>query len=300
MDTPSGIFVTVQELLQYQQTMKCLLQPTRIAAQQSGAYLSPIRGRGMDFAEVRNYQSGDDIRHMDWRVTARTGTPHIKLYHEERERPVFIVVDFNPSMFFATRNAYKSVVAARFAALLGFTASTHGDRVGGVLFSGTDIKDLRPRARKAGILPLLQQLSEFSQQPSMTTRLLSEALTQVRRVTKPGSLVFILSDFETMDEDAQAHLKRLSNTHDVFAYLLSDPLERQAPPPGYYSITDGQQASVLNTYDANVTRKYNQHYLTKQRRLQALLKPGHVIEVSTDEDLARPWQLTFSTYQRQA
>ncbi len=116
-----------------------------IRAQQSGAYLSAFKGRGMEFEEARPYQPGDDIRNLDWRVTARTGKPHTKLFREERERPILLWVDYRNTMFFATKGVYKSVIAARAAALLAWSAHHHGDRVGGIIFSEQIHHELKPR-----------------------------------------------------------------------------------------------------------------------------------------------------------
>ena len=129
------------------------------AIDSGGGYVSPYRGRGMEFEEVRAYQPGDDIRNMDWRVTARTGRPHTKLFREERERPVLFLVDLGPSMAFGTRVAFKSVVAARAAALLAWAARDNGDRIGGIVFAGKRHRELRPAARERGMLPFSRHWS---------------------------------------------------------------------------------------------------------------------------------------------
>ncbi len=129
-----GVSVELNELIALQRYARRVNYKPLYSAVQAGNHLSKLRGRGMDFAEVRNYQAGDEIRHMEWRVTARTGRPHVKIYQEERERPVVILTDFNPSMYFGTRIAFKSVVAARMAAMIIWTAVKQGDRVGGLFF----------------------------------------------------------------------------------------------------------------------------------------------------------------------
>ncbi|HHJ81077.1 MAG TPA: DUF58 domain-containing protein, partial [Candidatus Tenderia electrophaga] len=134
------------------------LKASRIAARQSGNYLSRFKGRGMEFDEARLYQPGDDVRTLDWRVTARTGKPHTKLFREERERAVLTWVDMRPTMFFATRGAFKSVIAARAAALIGWSANRLGDRLGGLVFTADTHHELRPKRGKSAVLQLLQQL----------------------------------------------------------------------------------------------------------------------------------------------
>jgi len=218
-------------------------RPNALAAR-SGLHLSKLRGRGIGFAEARNYKAGDDIRHMEWRVTARTGKPHVKVYQEERERPVVILTDFNPSMYFGTRKALKSVVAARLSALLAWTAVKQGDRVGGLIVSASRHNEFIPRAREAGMLHFLAALSEYTQDYQqfintsvssshmlLDARPLSHALLRLRRVAKPGSILVLISDFYTMDEESEQHLNRLREHNDILAYQICDPLELAPPKP---------------------------------------------------------------------
>lgn len=295
MTATKGIYATVEELLCYQHSVIKKMPAKKSNAQQAGQQLSSFRGRGMDFSEVRDYQTGDDIRQMEWRVTARTGKPHIKLYHEEKERPIFIVTDFNPSMFFGSRVAYKSVIAARFSAMLGFAASHNGDKVGGIIFSGDDFKDIRPKARKQGVLPLIEQLSQFSLTPSIKQRPLDAILMQLRNVVKPGALIFILSDFECLGELINAHLQRLSLRADLICALISDPLERKAPQPGRYGITNGTDDSLIDTSSKAMQDNYEKHYQNKYQWLKGLIKPGALLEISTDDDLETHLQRAFSS-----
>lgn len=293
---PNGLSATIPELLAYQNSCLAKFPPKGVKSNQSGQYISNIRGRGMDFSEVRAYQTGDDVRQMEWRVTARTNEPHIKLYHEEKERPIFILVDYNASMFFGTRVAYKSVIASRFAAMLAFAASHNGDKVGGILFSGSEIKDLRPKSKKYGVLPLIQQLSQFSSTPpNQDEKSLSTILLQLRKVVKPGSLVFILSDFEHLGEQAPALLRRLSLHADIVNCFISDPLERLAPPPGRYELTDGTDEFILDTFSKNVQKNYSAAYKTKQHYIQKITSPSRLLEISTDDDLSQHLFHAFST-----
>ena len=142
-----GVTATLKELIDLQRYAQTGPYHPVARALRAGSNVSRLRGRGMDFAEVRNYQAGDEIRHMEWRVTARTGKPHVKLYEEERERPVIILTDFNPSMYFGTRLAFKSVIAARLAAILAWTVVKQGDRVGGFLLSAHHHHRMMRRAR---------------------------------------------------------------------------------------------------------------------------------------------------------
>ena len=157
------IHVSTQHLIQLRHAAQSLpLKTAKVRALQTGQYYSPFRGRGMEFDEVRLYQPGDDVRTLDWRVTARTGKAHTKLFREERERAVYVWVDFRNPMFFATRGVFKSVMAAKIAALLSWSAHHQRDRVGGLLFSDDQHYELRPRGGKSSVLHLSQLLSQMT------------------------------------------------------------------------------------------------------------------------------------------
>ena len=271
-------------------------------AVQGGNHLSNFRGRGMDFSEVRNYQAGDEIRHMEWRVTARTGRPHVKLYQEERERPVVLLTDFNPSMYFGTRLAFKSVVAARLASLLAWTVVKQGDRVGGLLFSAHTHNEFTPRGREAGVLPLLAALSLYTQemlprpfQPRPAGRSLSYALQRVRRVARPGTILVLISDFYSMDNDSEQQLSRLRRHNDVLAYHLCDPLEIAPPTPQQYAITDGQQKILLDTSIDAVSQAYRVYCEQRISTLKAQLQRLQIqyVQVTAEMDLPLVVRQTF-------
>ncbi len=246
-----------------------------------------MRGRGMDYWESRAYQPGDDIRQMDWRVTARSGRPHTKLYREERERPVIVVTDFGYSMWFATRTAFKSVIAARVAALLGWSAVANGDRIGGFIFGNCRHHELSPSAGRRGVLRLIQALSHWREPKSTDPFIhLSDVLTAVRRVARPGSLIIILSDFYRLDGAAREILLRLRSHNDIIACRILDQLEWKAPPPGQYAITDGLSTAILNTADPVFVRDYQQSLETGHRTVKRLLSGCGVpmIELQTSDD----------------
>lgn len=245
-----------------------------------GNYLTRLRGRGMDFAEVRNYQAGDEIRHMEWRMTARTGRPHIKLYQEERECPVVILSDFNPSMYFGTRLAFKSVVAARLAAIIAWVACKQGDRVGGLLFSTHEHSEFIPRSREAGILPWIARLSHYSKalynQKVIDSRPLSDALLRLRRVTKPGSTVILISDFYQLDLESEQHLNHLRAHNDLIIYHVCDPLELAPPPANAYAITDGSKEAIIDTRNGAFKQNYQ---LYCDQRLAAINALGQRLQI---------------------
>ena len=171
----------------------------------AGQYQSRFRGRGMDYAESRQYQPGDDVRNIDWRVTARTGDVHTKMYIEERERPVFIMVDFSPSLFFGTRGTFKSVLAAEAASLIAWTAIQNGDRVGAVMMANQKIIDLKPRSGRKGALAIIDALCKATQTDPdfVNPSILDNALKHLNAVIHPGSLVFLFSDFYKITDDSR-------------------------------------------------------------------------------------------------
>ncbi len=266
-------------------------------AAHTGAHRSRFRGRGMDYRESRHYQAGDDIRTMDWRITARAGHPHIKVFDEERERPVVVLVDFGPSMFFASRGVFKSVQAARLAALIGWSAVGRGDRVGALLFNGGHT-ELAPRGGRRGQMRLIRALVDAGDparriQPAaaMPAELhgLGDALVRLRRVARPGSLVFLLSDFYRMDADTGRHLSHLARHNDLLAVQLLDALELAPPPPGRYAISDGRRRGVFDAVDVRERKRWRRHFDAQQAAVRALTAGNGVplVPCLTDADPVR-------------
>ncbi len=224
------------------------LTPRKIVAStQSGEYRSSFRGRGIDFDSTRAYQNGDDIRTMDWRVTARTGRAHVKVYHEERERPVHLAVDCGATMRFGTRGVFKSVVAARATALLAWAASEHGDRVGAVLFGIDRHIELVPTGGVRGVLSVIHGLvSADASTSSSAENVLAKGVERLRRVTRPGSLVMLASDFRGWNDNVARELGALSQRCDLILSFIYDGLEAQPPPPGYYRVSNGQTVRIVD------------------------------------------------------
>ena len=268
------------------------LSAPRRTARQSGGYRSPFRGRGMEFEESRRYQAGDDIRNMDWRVTARTGEPHTKLYREERERPALFSVDFRRSMFFATRGAFKTVVSCRLAALLAWHSSHRGDRVGGVLWSGSGHRELRPKRGARGVLNLISALCELAAdhphaaagEPTM-----EPMAARLRRVSHPGSLIFVLSDFRGFNEPAREMLAHTARHSDLVFIMVHDRIEAELPPPGRYLVRDGGREAAIDTAAGGHRERYRQHFLARCEAVQSFCRSASVrfVSCSTDSDPVR-------------
>ena len=261
-------------------------RPARSAL--AGVHGSRFRGRGMDYLESRHYQPGDDIRSLDWRLTARTVEPYTKVFHEERERPVVTLVDFSPSMFFATRGAFKSVQAARAAALVGWAAAARGDRIGGLLFNGGH-RELPPTGGRRGALRLIQALVEAGDpahpaQPAPGG--LSHALQRLRRVARPGSLVYLISDFYDRDDLTSPGLALLRRHNDLVLVQVVDPLEQAPPPPGRYAVTDGERRGLLDTV-RRANRDAYAEYFTRHHAAVHRLAGEHqlpLLQLGTEDD----------------
>jgi uncharacterized protein (DUF58 family) len=268
------------------------LKSRGIRARLSGNYMSAFKGRGMEFDESRPYQAGDDIRCIDWRVTARTGKAHTKLFREERERPVFLWVDYRRSMFFGTQNYFKSVLAAKTAALLSWSTVQHGDRLGGLIFSEALHQELRPQRGKAGALHFIKKLSEHPawddyQHSQANDDAVAQALHRLRRVAHPGSLIFLISDFRHLDSGAESSLAQLSRHNDVVMLFINDPMEAQLPAAGFYRVSDGENELRLNTRSAQNRDEYARRFQQHEQYLQNLChKMGlYFLNLSTDTPL---------------
>jgi uncharacterized protein (DUF58 family) len=256
-----GIHLTAEELIALRPRCHALRLPMKQAAASAlaGAYRSRFRGRGVDFLESRNYQPGDDIRNMDWRVTARTGRPHTKVFQEERERPVLIVLDASPSLYFGTRQRLKSVIAGQMAAAVAWAAVRRGDRIGGFLFSPGRHRELRPAGGRRGAMRMIQGLVEWLEPKGNDLNRaepLSVALERVRHAVRPGSLVVVISDFFGLDEDCNRHLSRLHQHNDIIGCQVLDAAEYRLPA-GRYPISDGKDAAVLDLGLGESRKRYD-------------------------------------------
>lgn len=293
----SGVRVSGGELLSLRFSARHLsLRGVRLTGSTlAGAQHSRLRGRGIDYQESRAYQPGDDIRTMDWRVTARSPHPHTKVYREERERPVIVLVDFGPGMWFATRGAFKAVIAARAAALLGWAAVREGDRIGALLSAGVH-HELRPTGGRRGALRLIQRLVAAAPDTAPERAAggaFGVALERLRHVTRPGSLVFLLSDFFALDDDGERHLAKLRQHNDVVACRITDPLEQAPPPPGRYGFTDGWRDGILDTRARRTRAAYAEYCARHRQALVDLLGRYRIplLHLRTTDEVAASLQI---------
>jgi uncharacterized protein (DUF58 family) len=256
------------------------LKSGMISATQSGDYQSAFKGRGMEYDESRLYQAGDDIRNIDWRVTARTGKAHTKLFCEERERPVHLWIDFRTPMFFATRGKFKAVLAAELASLFAWSANRQGDRVGGIIFSNKIHHELKPQRGKSAVLRLIKHMVDHPawQQSDVDEdnhQALLHSLINLRRLVRPGSLIILLSDFRGFDEQARSHLIRLRQHNEIIMVHIYDWLEEFLPPAGHYRITNGKQELEFDTHNKTLIDDHSNKFIAHQEFLLKAARSCH-------------------------
>lgn len=291
---PLGAYSDLTELLRLRfaaRDLKLFAQrPARSLL--TGGLRTRMRGRGVDFEEVRLYHPGDDVRTIDWRVTARTQVPHTKVFREERERPVFVVVDQRSPMFFGSRTCFKSVLAAHVASLVAWAALHQSDRIGGLVFGDHTQRDIRARRSKHAALELLHQLHDYNHElhspvPAGNTIALSTILEDIRRIAKPGSAVFLLSDFHDFDQRSERQLFELARHTDITLMHVYDPLEKQLASNSTLTVSDGQQRLQLPAQDPTFQRAYRSHFEQQLHNLtascQRLALP--LLSYSTTDDI---------------
>ncbi|AAZ28251.1 DUF58 domain-containing protein [Colwellia psychrerythraea] len=313
----NGIDLSMQELLQYQNKSRLidLAGKKNIQGKQAGNYLSRSKGRGMEFDEVRHYQTGDDVRAIDWRVTARTGKTHTKLFREEIERPVLVATDLSQNMNFGSKLLFKSVQGAHLAALIAWHAKIRGDRLGGLVFCDEQHIELKPRSRKAGVLHYLHALTTLNNQKKQTqleendsaldkqqetttqhkNHYFEQHCARLRHLAKPGSLVYLITDGHALRDEkscphAIRHLSQISKHCELVLCLISDPLEQALPESSLklaVTFTDGINRQQLTLGDNNTAEQYQQQALAQHEKMQLLLQStgARVIHFSAGESL---------------
>lgn len=299
----TGIHTELNQLIQlkHQAQELQLFSRTKAQSQLIGNVKTHFRGRGIDFEEVRNYQAGDEIRAIDWRVTARTGVAHTKVFREERERPVYVLVDQRPNMAFGSQRCFKSVQAAEIASLLCWAALKQNDRIGGLVFDGLRHQEVRPARSRSAVLQFLNAIEHFNHRrnaedathnatiqsatPSSINASINDAIVELRRISRPGSALFIVSDFIGLNEDGIKQLHHLNRHCDISAFFISDPMEQHLPSGGGHYFTDGQRRLRLDRNQRSL-KMFEEHF--QQRRSDVLSQLANkgipTIEISTTDE----------------
>mgnify|MGYP005989338257 CR=1 FL=1 len=271
--TDSAIYADLNELRRLKYLAKGFSfdakQPANSAL--SGKNASKLRGRGLNFEELRHYRAGDDIRSMDWKVTQRTGKPHIKVFTEERERNVFLAIDQRMTMFFGSSNKMKSVIAAELAALIAWQISDSGDRIGGVIYNDEQTKVIPAKRGTQHVVNLLSEVLKKNHQLSIENAIqltddsdsYNKMLATLNKVTKHNALVILIGDGHGFNEKSTDFIKQLRQHNEVIACHISDPLELKLPKMSQMIVSDGKQQIQFSSerkqfqqsYQAEITRQ---------------------------------------------
>lgn len=276
----------------------------------AGQYHSVFKGRGVEFDEVREYQYGDDVRSIDWNVTARTGIPHIKKYVEERELTVMLLIDVSQSSQFGTVNVLKNRLAAEVAALLAFSAIRNNDKVGLVIFTDMIEKFIPPQKGIKNVLRVIREILYF--QPKHRATHIAQALEYLRKVTTRSTVSFLISDFYEQDADAanggfeQTRLKKAmtiaAKRHDLIAVTLNDPREMDLPACGLVTLQDAENGKriIVDTDDARVREDYRRRAEARLRARKRLFYSSGVddIDIFTDRPYDREMVKFFANRRR--
>ncbi|MGL4206371.1 MAG: DUF58 domain-containing protein [Aeromonadaceae bacterium] len=269
-----AIALSLEQLLKVP-PLSQLLPSQRTSGLKMGLHHSASKGRGMEFAEVRPYLPGDDVRSIDWRITARTGKPHTKLFREERDRSVYVLLDLSAGMFFGSRGQLKARLATLIAASASWQALEQGDKVGGLILVGETLIRHQPGGRRKDLLHWLSRLLNAYQvglsRPEERLRL-DEMLALLSAHIRPGSLIHLISDFYQMNDDGWLWLRRLNKSHQIRAYQVYDGLEREVVGTGSLAIDNGKQQGFLLPTPESFVRHYRQIAKHRQHTIDRHLR----------------------------
>jgi len=283
----NNIFISLQDLLKmeyYARGFSFMARKQRVRSILGGKHASKIRGRGLDFEEVRNYVAGDDIRNIDWKVTARTQKTHTKVFSEEKEKPALIVVDQSKSMFFGSQKRMKSVVAAELAALAAFRVLKEGDRVGGIVFADNGIDIIFPKRDRRNIFRFLEKIAErnheLAKSPSIRfEEALKETVNRIKNIVTHDFLVVIISDFMRYSPDVVRFISRMARHNDVILAKVFDPMEQVIPKTKFVAgneklqiNVDGSDRKIRNEFEEGFDKDYKQFEAVMKKHRVPILK----------------------------
>ncbi|MEN8245213.1 MAG: DUF58 domain-containing protein [Thermodesulfobacteriota bacterium] len=294
--TDERVYVSLAHMvrLQHKATGYSFLPRQPIHSLLSGRYASRLRGRGLNFEELRQYQHGDDIRTMDWKVTARTRKPHVRVYTEERDRAVLLLVDQRTHMFFGSRERMKSLVAAEAAALGAWRALNTGDRVGAIIFNDESIEEIEPQRSKVTVMAILRAIERMNNALRADSTVqansiqLNTVLQKAHRLAKHDTLVVLITDGQGADDNTTRLTAQLARHNDVLCMLLYDPL-RESPQPskGQYVVTDGRLQMALDFHDRKFLERIAADYRQEMDGIRTVLRKisAPLLPISTAKDV---------------
>ena len=269
--TGGGLYATLEELVEQKKYIPYLHSTKKkITSNQSGEIRSVFKGRGMEFEEIRPYTFGDDIRDIDWRVTARKLSPYTKLFAEEKDREIYVFLDMSPSMLFGTKKELKTVTVAKIAAMLGWVSLENKDRFGAVIYDGINTFVYKPQNTRNGLLVLLNKIAEVSQKilknknSSLNAETLNKSLFSLQNAVKGKAVVFVLSDFDDISDNMQKSISMLARRSSLICVNVLDVLEQNPPVSGEYMAESGGEKVVFDS-SSRVFRADYRAYFQKQR-----------------------------------
>ena len=294
VDGASGVHVTLDELVRLQAQARgfAFLPRQPMHSILAGKHGSKLRGRGLNFEEIRAYLPGDDIRTLDWKVTARLREPHIRVYNEERDRPGLFVVDLRSTMFFGSEREMKSVTAARAAALGAWRVLSQDDRVGAIVFGDDEIREIRPHRSRRTVMGILRTLVDFDGrlpgELDATRISLNAALERACRTVLHDGLVAVISDFVDADEDTRRLMTKLAAHNDVMVIHVHDRLERELPAAGRLVISGQEGQLELDTDDPKLRERFAADFARRSERAKRFLmkRAVPVLPLDTSGDVA--------------
>lgn len=300
MATQAHAYITLDDLLRLRHRAKgfSFLPKQPVHSLLAGRHASRLRGRGLEFEELRPYYEGDDVRAIDWRATARLGAPQLRVYTEERDRPVILLVDQRLSMFFGSRRATKSVVAAEAAALAAWRVTSLGDRIGGIVFSENGMDEIRARARQAAIGALFEAVVRHNQalraddprpaDPSLLNVVLSKAL----RLLPHDGLLTILTDAAGADDETVQLVTQVTAHNDVLVVFVFDPLEVELPDIGRTVVAEGSRQIEIDSSAMSVRSRFADRFAQRREAVESFSRSRAipVLPLSTERDTSEQFR----------
>jgi uncharacterized protein (DUF58 family) len=292
-----GVYVDLDDLLALEDRSRTVsfLPKQPVHSLLSGRFASRMRGRGLNFEEIRDYRPGDDVRSIDWKVTARLQKPHVRVFNEERDRQSLLVVDQRLSMFFGSKLAMKSVTAAQAAALAAWRILGVGDRVGAIVFDDKGLAEFRPRRRRSTVLQILTAIASMNRALGVgrgiagAPAMLNRAVKQAKRRSLHDAVIVVISDFDGADDETRSMVGAMTRHNDVVALLVHDPLQSDLPPSASMTVTDGELQIHLEVGRESIRKRLSE---ATQDRLKGVLAWTEefgvpVLPLSAAEDTAQ-------------
>lgn len=296
----NGLFASLEELTEQRQYVSYLKQLSQIKtySAMAGDVKSAFKGRGMELEEIRSYAYGDDVRDIDWRVTARKEQPFTKLYAEERDREIYVLLDLSPQMVFGTRHELKSVAAAKIAALLGWMSLENKDRFGCIIYDGQESLFFKPQNNRANMMVMLKKISEVTRRilHDKTARIsnLQKAVQLLQQNIKNQAAVFVVSDFTDFSDNMQKSLAALSKKARVYALNVFDVLEEFPPKAGEYMAENKGERLIFESKSKYFQKEYKNYFKLKRLKVKDFCRKFGVryAEIRTDIPLHRQLKIS--------